>query len=109
MAGKKEKEPQSKTPEYEVKFDDRTATFERDILKENPPKLRYLPRLFSYVFSSAKVMCGIFLGLSIALSILQPITALIWGRYIDRANALAESGTFNMTTLLSIVGLALIY
>ena len=39
MAGKKEKEPQSKTPEYEVKFDDRTATFERDILKENPPKL----------------------------------------------------------------------
>ena len=31
------------------------------------------------------------------------------GRYIDRANALAESGTFNMTTLLSIVGLALIY
>jgi len=86
---------------YEIKFDDATAAFEKDILKENPQKLRYLTRLFAYVFSSARLMCGIFLSLAIILSILQPITALIWGRYIDSANANIQ--------LASLIGLAVFY
>jgi ATP-binding cassette subfamily B protein len=124
--GLEEKKPVS---EHEIKFNDNTAVFERDILKENPPRLPYLVRLFNYVFSSAKVMCGIFLGLAIILNILQPITAFIWGKYIDSANTLSESlaeglsGIADMGTdasasmitsiptvqLFSLIGLALLY
>lgn len=92
-----------------TKFDDNTAAFEKDILKENPPKLSYLTRLFRYVFSSAKSMCSIFLGLSIILSILQPITAFIWGRYIDKANYFSESLEFFTIQSISLIGLALLY
>ena len=87
---------------YQIKCDDNTAVFEKDIVKENPPKLSYLIRLFKYVFSSAKAMCGIFLTLAIILSVLQPITAFIWGRYIDNANS-------QTVQIASLVGLAVLY
>lgn len=102
------KKPDTKSV-YEIKYQDNTAAAEKDILRENPPRLSYLTRLFRYVFSSARLMCGIFLGLAILLSLLQPVTAFLWGKYIDGANAYAEvpeSGTFQ---LLSLIGLALIY
>jgi len=101
--------PEEKKPVYEAKFSDNTATFEKDIMKENPPKLSYLPRLFHYVFSSAKWMCGIFLGLAILLSILQPITAFIWGRYIDNSNALSKNANPETVQLISLIGLAFLY
>ena len=88
--------------DYEIKFDDRTVIFEEDILKENPSKFFYLIRLFRYVFSSAKSMCGIFLALAITLSILQPIAALVWGRYIDSVND-------HMAQMSSLIGLAIVY
>ncbi len=94
---------------YDIKFDDRTALFEKDILQENPPKLSYLTRLFQYVFSSAKLVCGIFLGLSIILSLLQPIIAFLWGRYIDQANTLSESGMIETSHLVSLFGLVILY
>jgi len=105
MAMNDEKQPQA----YEVKFNDATADFERDILRENPQKLSYLTRLFAYVFSSARLMCGIFLGLAIILSIMQPITALIWGRYIDTANAYGEIFDLETFQLMSLIGLAVLY
>jgi len=92
-----------------IRFADNTAAFEQDILKENPARLSYLTRLFHYVFSSAKVICGIFLGLSIFLSILQPVTAFLWGKYIDNANALSESANVPTVQLVSLIGLALLY
>lgn len=92
-----------------IKFNDSTAVFEKDILKENTPKLSYLAKLFQYVFSSAKAMCGIFLGLSLVLSILQPITAFIWGEYIDKVNIYAESVTPATAQLVSLIGLAVVY
>ena len=55
MAGNN-KAPQ---PAYEIKHDDNTAVFERDILKENAA-VALLIRLFVYVFGSAKAMCGVF-------------------------------------------------
>ncbi|MCL1795088.1 MAG: ABC transporter ATP-binding protein/permease [Oscillospiraceae bacterium] len=110
MAKKKKKDKaEEKKPVYEIKFDDNTAAFEKDILKENPPKLSYLTRLFNYVFSSARFMCGIFLGLAIILSIIQPITAFIWGRYIDSANAYSEIIDPQTVQLISLAGLAALY
>ncbi len=100
---------EEKKPVYEIKFDDKTADFERDILKENPPKLTYLPRLFRYVFSSAKLMCGIFLTLAIILSIIQPITSFIWGKYIDTANNYSDGIDFSTRQLISMICLTLIY
>ena len=105
---KKDKAAEKK-PVYEIKFDDNTAVFEKDILKENPPKLSYLTRLFSYVFSSARFMCGIFLSLAITLSIIQPITAFIWGRYIDNANAYSDIIDPQIVQLISLIGLAVLY
>ncbi|MGF7142757.1 ATP-binding cassette subfamily B protein [Anaerotaenia torta] len=98
-----------KEPVYEIKFNDNTAIFEKDILKENPPKLSYLIRLFRYVFSSAKMMCGIFLGLAVILSILQPAAAFIWGRYIDSSYRYADGTKQQTVQLISLFGLAALY
>lgn len=93
---------------YAIKFQDNTAAMEEDILRENPPKLSYLTKLFRYVFSSARAMCGIFLGLVVLLSVLQPVTAFLWGEYVDSASAYpAASG--EGFQLLSLVGLAALY
>jgi ATP-binding cassette subfamily B protein len=54
-------------------------------------------------------MCGIFLGLAIILSLIQPVTALVWGRYIDSANAHAEIVDLQRVQLVSLIGLAVLY
>lgn len=54
-------------------------------------------------------MCGIFLGLAIILSILQPVTAFIWGRYIDGANNYSDITDTQMIQLISLFGLAVLY
>ena len=105
----KKDKAEEKKPVYEIKFDDNTAVFEKDILKENPPKLSYLTRLFNYVFSSARFMCGIFLSLAIILSIIQPITAFIWGQYIDNANTYSNIIDPLTVQLVSLIGLAVLY
>jgi len=70
-----------------TKNSDYTTAVEQDILREHAPRFQFLWRLFLYVFSSAKVMCGIFLGLSLLISFMQPVIALIWRNYIDNAGA----------------------
>ena len=70
MAKKNEAREAQAGPAYEIRHDDYTAVFERDILRENPRRLSYLTRLFVYVFSSAKLMCGIFLWFAVVMSIL---------------------------------------
>ncbi len=94
---------------YEIKRRDATAAFEADILRENAPKLSFLTRLFRYVFSSAKLMCGIFLGLSVLLSALSPLAAFLWGKYIDKAAVYAEGAGAEKIQLYSLIGLALLY
>lgn len=66
---------------------DRTCTLEKEIQVENKGSLAYLIRLFTYVFHSAKAMCAIFISLTIVLSLLRPVLAFLWGKYIDRANS----------------------
>lgn len=94
---------------YQIKFQDNTAAMERDILKENPARLSYLARLFQYVFSSAKLMCGIFLGLAVLLSLMQPVTAFLWGKYVDGAYAYSDSVKNGPLALLSLIGLAFLF
>ena len=62
---------------------DNTTKLEDIVTKENPPKLKYLIKIFIYVFNSAKSMCSIYLLLLIALSFLRPTMAFIWGKYVD--------------------------
>jgi ATP-binding cassette subfamily B protein len=83
---------------------DKTNQIENDINIENKPKLIFLIRLWKYVFSSAKLMCLIFMLLTVTLSLLQPVLAFIWGRYVDNANAY-ESGD----NIFGIIMLALAY
>lgn len=110
-SAKKKKSFQKPAPEnaFEFKYQDNTTETEKDILRENPPRLSYLARLFHYVFTSAKVMCGIFLGLSVLLSLLQPVTAFLWGRYVDNAGAYSENPEAGNLQLLSLIGLAVFY
>ncbi len=109
MAKKTKARQAQAEPAYEIRYDDSTAVFERDILRENPGKLSYLTRLFVYVFSSARLMCGIFLGIAVFLSVLQPIIAFLWGKYLDNANLYAESGNPEVFQLASLVELAVLY
>lgn len=67
-------------------YNDRTTKIEEVIKKENSPKISYIVRLWSYVFTNAKLMCLIFMGLTIILSLLRPLLAFIWGNYVDKAN-----------------------
>lgn len=101
---KKDKVTVKKESVYEIHHTDRTAVFEQDILKENKPKFSYLVKMFRYITSSAKLMCGIFLSLAIIVSILQPILAFIWGKFIDRAGNYSVEKDFA-----SLIVLALCY
>lgn len=83
---------------------DRTTKIEQEVLKESKPKFSYLIRLWKYVFQSAKCMCMIFLGLSVLLSLLRPVLAFTWGKYVDSASAYTPS-----QSILSLVLLALAY
>ena len=67
-------------------LNDKTTKIENDITIEYQPKVKFVIRLWQYVFGSAKTMCLIFMCLTIALSLLQPVLAFIWGKYVDSAN-----------------------
>jgi len=107
MSLEKAKTMLKKENEYANKVNDMTSDFENAILKEKTPKLIFLVKLFKYVFSSAKIMCGIFLSLSIFLSISQPIATLIWQRYIDSAHNYSDIR--QPRQLILIFGLAIVY
>ncbi len=88
---------------------DNTKDFEKDMLKENPQKVSYLWRLFKYVFSSAKTMCCVYLGLAIVLSLIQPLLAFVWGRYIDTADIMSHTKNTTVHAVFSLIGLAIFY
>ena len=71
---------------------DRTSRIEAAIKAENKPGLKHLLRLWKFVLTSAKAMSLIYIGLMILLSILRPVAALIWGKYIDRAASFLPGG-----------------
>ncbi len=77
---------------------------EADVLKERKGTLKHLWRLFVYVFSSAKGICAIFISLTVLLSLLRPVLAFFWGRYIDLA-----SSHLSGKTALPMVGLLAAY
>lgn len=65
---------------------DNTTPVEDEILKENEGTLQHLARLFVYVVSSAKSICAIYISLTVGLSLLRPVMAYLWGKYIDAAS-----------------------
>ena len=67
--------------------EDNAARVEAALLKENRGTLRHLARLFVYVVSSAKAICAIYISLTVALSLLRPVAAYLWGKYLDGAIA----------------------
>ena len=71
---------------------DRTSQIEQDIQNENKGSLRHLLRLFRTVFRSARTMCTLFISLTILLSLLRPLLAWLWGRYISLAAAYLPGG-----------------
>lgn len=73
---------------------DRTTRIEAEILKENKGSLKHLWKLFKYVLSSAKVICFIYISLSILLSLLRPVFAYLWGKYIDLASFIYRVVTY---------------
>ena len=68
--------------------EDHTAHIEQIVQQERKPNFRHLLRLWTYVFSSAKLISSIYLGAFILLSLLRPLLAFIWGRYIQIAEGL---------------------
>ena len=70
-------------------LNDRTSKIENDVQSEQAPKLSHLIRLFTFAFSSTKVISCIYLSAFIVLSLLRPLLAFIWGRYIETAEILS--------------------
>ena len=66
---------------------DRTADIEKAATLEQSPKFMHLVRLFSYAFSSTKVVSCIYLGAFIFLAFLRPVLAFVWGAYIQQVEA----------------------
>ncbi len=66
-------------------FQDRTAPVEDSLNIENKPEIKHIIKLWKFVFSSAKVMCFVFMGLTLLLALLKPVMAFVWGKYVDQA------------------------
>jgi len=82
---------------------DRTITIENQVQLRRKPRFKYLLKLFSYVFSSAKVICCIYLIFFVLLSLLRPILAFIWGQYIHGLENLSTEQTIVSSALLVII------
>jgi len=59
---------------------------EQTVQNERKPQAKHVAKLWAYIFSSVKVMSAVYLCVFILLSLLQPVLALIWGRYINTVN-----------------------
>ena len=64
---------------------DGTARTENEILQEQKPGIRHLLWLFGYTFGCTRGISAIYLGAFLVLSLLRPVLALLWGRYIQAA------------------------
>ena len=73
-------------------LNDRTTPVEADVSRESKGHLHHLWRLFAYVVSSAKSISVIYISLTVLLSLLRPVLAYLWGRYIDLASAYLPGG-----------------
>ncbi len=80
---------------------DFTTPLEEEMNKQKPAKAKTIFKLFGFVFSSAKFMCTLILALSIMLSLLRPVLATLWGKYIDAANNYSpETGILAMAGMI---------
>lgn len=81
-------------------LNDKTRGIEHDVQSEQKPKAKHLFKLFLYVFSSTKAISFIYLGLYILLSLLRPVLAFMWGRYIQTAEGLTHGDNIIPSILL---------
>ena len=87
---RKDNKPEEKSPEFP---NDKTREIEETVRNDRKPKAGYVVKLWAYIFSSVKVMSAVYLGVFVSLSLLQPVLALVWGRYINSVNDFAETVT----------------
>lgn len=83
---------------------DNTYKIESDVKKEHKPQIKYLFKLFIYVFKSTKAICLIYMGLFILLSLLRPIMAFIWKKFIETAEL-----PYSQCVIISSLCLLLVY
>jgi len=81
-------------------INDKTTTIEQTINQQRKPSLKYLLKLWVYVFKSTKVVSIIYLSLFIALALLRPLLAFIWGIYIRNLAIVTLSSQLIPTVLL---------
>ena len=82
---------------------DFTSAIEKDITKTEKARLGNVFNLFAYVYRSSFVISSVFLGLSVSLSLLMPLVALLWGNIIDRIS-IQESGSGAVLVVLMLAG-----
>ena len=75
-----------------VNVNDQTSRIETTLNAEAKPNVVHLLRLWTFVLRSAKAMSLLFLGLMTLLSLLRPVAAMLWGKYIDLASAYLPGG-----------------
>lgn len=81
---------------------DYTSVLENDINKKIPEKISYLFKLFKFVFKSNPKVSFIYMGLSIALSLIIPLSAWLW-RYIIDMVMVIDYNTKNIITVVMLL------
>ena len=57
---------------------DRTTDIERDVVSTQKPALKNLVRMWIYVVKNSKTIALLYLGLYVLLSLLRPLSAVLW-------------------------------
>ena len=72
---------------------DNTTHIEQDVQKAYEGSLKFLFRLFQYVFSCAKGISLVYFMLSLALSLSRPLIAFVWGEYLRSVSTFTPGDT----------------
>ena len=81
-------------------INDKTTIIEQTITQQRRPSLKYLFKLWVYVFKSTRFVSLIYLGLFITLALLRPLLAFIWGIYIRNLEAVTLSSKLAISVLI---------
>ena len=78
---------------------DKTSYIEKVLKSENKACMYILFKLWRYVFESATIMCILFMGMCVLLTVIRLCLSFLWGKYIDIAYRDGASKLFSLIVI----------
>ena len=89
-------------------MEDNTVHIEQNVKNEKMAQMKYLLRLWLYVFATTKKISIIYLVLFLFLSFLRSCLGFLWGKYVAEAEILAHDGNLFFHTILLLLAYSLL-